>query len=242
MTASIPPGEPQEPPLSRQPSLRPSNIPFPEPERPRRGPFFIIGGALLVAASFAAWSWRGSRQDLPEATASVEALAPETEQVAPEVVEAPHTTARELLDAAKRASAWNTDAVLAKIQARVVDSGTRGARVEGPLEVHYGKPLSGFGPGASLASERLVITYEGEGEVEQKTIKLTGGHIGLPEPNCPLEVAWRTATQAGLSREEPIDLEYALEQRQRRAVWRATSADGKSKRLIDAHSCAVVSP
>jgi hypothetical protein len=208
----------------------------------------VAGLVVVAGAAGLVFAWRGgeasqeedgagSTVEAPSATAAATPAA----VVSPAAAPARQDTTRELLDAAQRAVAWHADAVIAEIRAELVAGGVSGPRRTGALEIEYGQPKQGFGPGAPLKAERLLITYPEDAPGSQKPVRSQGSPIGLPEPNCPLEVAWSTAVQSGLSREEPLRLRYAFEQKLRRAVWRVSGASGTPVRTLDGNSCAVLS-
>ncbi len=199
----------------------------------------IIGGAALMTALAAASIWffgRSPKASPPPAEAAVEAttaaapVKPSVDPVGPNPLDATKT----LIDASQRARAWNADALLAEIVVDVEDG-----KPKGPLRVRYGASTSGLVPGSRLGPARLAISYEGSA-ASQTNERSTKPEVGLPDPNCPLEVAWLKATEAGIPRSAPVQVRYTASPSSKRPVWTVRTADEKTTRTVDGASCAIV--
>lgn len=109
-------------------------------EPPPRSPLALGAIALVAVAGVSWWLLRPSAPDAEIAASSETAPSgdgADTELANPDRQAKPpgSDTTKELLDAAQRAQAWHTDAVLAEVRATFVDGALEGPRREGPLEV-----------------------------------------------------------------------------------------------------------
>jgi hypothetical protein len=146
----------------------------------------------------------------------------------------PLDTAQTLVDAGKRAHAWNADALLAQIRWEIENG-----KPKGPLEISYGVPADGLAPGARLGAARLLLSYTG-GAATQTTSRSKEARVGLPDPNCPPEVAWQKATETGIDRATAVTMLYETSKKLRRPVWTVKASDGSVARTVDGGSCAVL--
>jgi hypothetical protein len=201
----------------------------------------VIGGVALLTALAAAGVWLLGRSAPPpppppaadaalEATTAAAPTKPAIDPVGPNPLDATKT----LIDAAQRARAWNQDALLAEIVVDVEDG-----KPKGPLRVRYGAPQGGLEPGSRLGPERVAISYEGNAAT-QSNERAAKQEVGLPDPNCPLEVAWLKATESGIPRNAALQLRYSSSPTLGRAVWTIRTADEKTTRIVDGSSCAIV--
>jgi hypothetical protein len=197
----------------------------------------LIGGAALLTALAAAGIWYFGRSPTPPpadaavvATTAAAPVKPAVDPVGPNPLDATKT----LIDAAQRARAWNADALLVEIMVDVEDG-----KPKGPLRVRYGASTSGLVPGSRLGPARLAISYEG-GTASQTNERATKPEVGLPDPNCPLEVAWLKATESGIPRGAAVQVRYATNPASKRPVWTVRTADKETTRTVDGASCAIV--
>ncbi len=195
----------------------------------------MIGGAAalvtLTAAGILLFGGDEAEQTEPEAALLDPSGAPVP---AAELAPDPLDTTKSLADASQRGLAWDPEALLAGITALV-----QNGKPAGPLELRYGRPLAEVGPGATLGADRLVLSYDG-GKFEEKNVRTKRSEPGLPDPNCPMEVAWRKATEAGLKRSDRLVLSYAHSKKHGRPVWTVTRDGSKDTRIVDGSTCAVL--
>lgn len=148
-----------------------------------------------------------------------------------------------LMDARVRAGRKLEGAALVGVRL-IIDGG----RPLGPIEITYaavrGRPL----PGDPVTPKRLHVSYDG-GEfktdehgqlvaMETEETDRSPARV-LPDPNCPLEAAFRAVTQAGAPEAARTFAVYAHSVRSKRPVWTLTAADG-AVHHVDADNCALL--
>jgi hypothetical protein len=220
----------------------PGSLPPPGEPEGRSPVTWIIGGAAALVALTAAFIWLRASNDEPSQEPTAAALSvstaalgsaepkPPVDPLGPN----PLDTSKTLVDATQRAHAWNGDALLAGMNWDI-----EGGKPKGPLQISYGIPTDGLAPGARLGSQRLSLEYTGLNAAQKTTSSKEAG-VGLPDPNCPPEVAWQKATETGIDRAAAVSMRYESNKKLRRPVWSVQTSDGKVTRLVDGSSCAVL--
>jgi hypothetical protein len=135
-----------------------------------------------------------------------------------------------LVDAGQRAKIWDATAQLSGISLTIKDS-----RPQGPVVFEFGAALGPPQPGAPLSTKRHTIRYEGENVTPTSDV-VTTARRALPDPNCPLDAAFRALTEGAKKVQQPIEARY-LYAESNRAIWQMKSADGAVAR-ISGDSCA----
>lgn len=159
----------------------------------------------------------------PEPTAIVAGPAPNN----------PLELTASFLDAQERAKLWSQRAILSGIEL-VIENG----KPRGPITFEFGEAHGQKVPGSPLSSQRYSLSYENK-EVKEESMDSPTPRVGLPEPNCPLEVAFRTFAQGGASASGRIAVLYTHSRKHGKPVWLVTDAEGHATSL-NADSCALL--
>ncbi len=214
-----------------------SYTPPPEPGVPLAT--WVIGGAaLLIALIAGALFLDGSQTVQPQAAEQdVPRDEPDSEsQPSPVSVltqKNPLELTPSFLDAQERARLWSPVAMLAGIELVVQD----GVPV-GPVTFEFGEAVGQAIPGNPLSAKRHSISYEGNA-IEETSLDSPKHRVGLPEPNCPLEVAFRKLTQSGIDTSGRVGVLYVNSQKHGRPIWLVTNEKGQAT-SINADSCALL--
>lgn len=138
-----------------------------------------------------------------------------------------------LTDARARAALFSDRAALVGVRL-IIDGG----KPLGPIEISYaaakGRPL----PGDPVSAKRLRISYVEATVTEREETDPSAARV-LPDPNCPLEAAFRAAVQAGSRGGSRYFAVYAHSARYQRPTWTLTAADGTTSH-VDAANCALI--
>lgn len=137
------------------------------------------------------------------------------------------------LDAKERATLWNPSAILSGIELVIEDG-----QPTGPIVFQFGEAIGQAIPGIPLSSKQYSISYEGK-SVEEELRESPGKRLGLPEPNCPLEVAFRKLTEAGITTGGRVGVLYTHSQKHGKPAWLVTTEEGLATSL-NADSCALL--
>jgi hypothetical protein len=137
------------------------------------------------------------------------------------------------LDAQERAKLWSPSAVLSGIEL-VVESG----KPKGPITFEFGEAVGQAIPGVPLSPKRYTLAYEDKNVKEESSDSSTG-RVGLPEPNCPLEVAFRTLAQSDIGTHGRIGILYTHSQKHGKPVWLVTDEQSQTTSL-NADNCALL--
>jgi hypothetical protein len=161
------------------------------------------------------------------ATASAEAAKSDAAQAHPLDISAV------LMDARARAALFSERSAL--VGARlIIDEG----KPLGPIEISYAVAKDRPLPGDPVTSKRLRISYLGATITPTPETSPTPARV-LPDPNCPLEAAFRAAVQSGAPDGVRYFAVYAHSTRYQRPTWTLTAADGKAHH-VDAGNCALI--
>jgi hypothetical protein len=196
---------------------------------------WVVGASALVVAGTAAMLFLSGPEPAPEAESS--ASAPPAESAPPPAPDP--LTARpaldltaQLLDARQRAQLWRSRAALASIRV-VIDA----AKPVGAVEFDFGVPKGQSLPGAPLEPARMTYAYQ-SGSTAARESSSSELERALPEPNCPLEVAFRTLSQAGIDTSGRLGATYLHSAQHGRPIW--TFTRGEDVHKLDADTCAVL--
>jgi len=138
-----------------------------------------------------------------------------------------------LMDARARATlVWESAAL---VGARLIIDG---GRPLGPIDVSYAAARGRPRPGDSVSEKRLRITYAGTAVTQVEEKDRSPARV-VPDPNCPLEAAFRAAVQSGGTGSSRYFAVYAHSARYRRPTWTLTAASGATYH-VDADNCALI--
>lgn len=214
-----------------------SYSPDPEPGVPLIT--WVIGGAALLVTLVAGALFLDASPP-QEAAAPPGAVHAEEEATSSDLPAPPRSEGKNplevtasFLDAQERARLWNPAAILSSIELVVQE----GAPL-GPIKFEFGEAVGQAIPGAPLSAKRHSLSYEGE-EIEETTIDSPKRQVGLPEPNCPLEVAFRKLGQSGVDTSGRVGVLYLNSQKHGRPIWLMTNERGQAT-SINADSCALL--
>jgi len=138
-----------------------------------------------------------------------------------------------LTDARTRASLHFEVAALVGVRLIIDD-----ARPLGPIEITYAKARGRALPGQTVGEKRLRISYDGAKAVQTDDTDRSPAYV-LPDPNCPLEAAFRAATQAGAAPHARHFAVYSHSVRHQRPMWTVSAAEGAAYH-VDADNCALI--
>lgn len=113
-----------------------------------------------------------------------------------------------------------------------------GAKPLGPVEITYAKAQGRPVPGAPVTSKRLRISYDGPHATQAEDSDRSVARA-LPDPNCPLEAAFRATLAAGGPADARYFAVYAHSARHERATWTLTAGSGGAHH-VDGDSCALL--
>lgn len=137
------------------------------------------------------------------------------------------------LDAKARAELWNPSAILSGIEL-VIEEG----RPKGPVLFEFGEAMAQAIPGVPLSPKQYSLSYEGT-KVKDEQSDTGDRRVGLPEPNCPLEIAFRKLTEAGVTAGGRVGVLYTHSLKHGKPVWLVTSEGGQATSL-NADNCALL--
>lgn len=210
------------------------------PRRERRSPLaavLVVAGASVAVAALvgAAWYLQRTSADLAPPSASAPAKPPPPPRAPPD----PMDPLKALVDARRKAQAWHAEAILVSITATPVSAGKVAS--SGSIELEFAAPKGGkLGPGNEVLPERFVVVMSRR---EQKiSVRRAAPTLGIADPNCPLDEAWRKMVASGVPSTTSVTMKYELHRKRDRAVW-STSVPGKPElsRTLDGNTCAIVS-
>lgn len=209
--------------------------PKPKPKAPVMAILMVSGAVIIVGVFLLWWTLGAGAKPAPSASAAAPPPPAPTDSAAPTSVE----LSQALTDARRRATSWYRDASLLSIEAAPVAAG----KLDDPkasVVVTWGKPTGRLGPGAPVGPARLVVTVTVVGASE-KQAQDADKSVGVAEPSCTLDAAWRAAVASGLPSSKALTLSYAHNQKYDRAVWTARAAGGEGDtRTLDGQSCAIM--
>lgn len=199
---------------------------------------WIIGATALVVVLTAGALFL---DDSPKTKVGDETHPTEVEQLtdSPAKVSDPLATKHPLeltasyLDAQERGRLWNPSAILSGIEL-VIDGG----HPQGAIVFEFGESIGQPIPGAPLSAKRLSLSYEGK-KVSESSGESPEKRLGLAEPNCPLEVAFRKLTEAGVKTRARIGVLYTYSHKHGKPVWLVTDEQNQTTSL-NADNCALL--
>jgi hypothetical protein len=126
------------------------------------------------------------------------------------------------------------------VQGKFLDA-TQGAK----LEFEFGKPTGErLGHGSQLGKERFLYQVTGDG-VKTDTTKADAMTLGVGDPVCFDATA--QARAIGVEAPQSFELEYRLDSKRKKGVWRLSPArvdaaeEGTDEsRLLDGRTCAIL--
>lgn len=135
--------------------------------------------------------------------------------------------------AQERARLWNAGAILAGIELIV-----SGGEPVGPVSFLFGTTIGQPIPGGVLSPERYRVSFDaGSVTTEEKMSKSVTA--ALPDPGCPLDIAFgKLARTVDLSGKK-LGILYAMSERHGRAIWLVTDSDGQVFSL-NGETCALL--
>jgi len=200
---------------------------------------WLSGGAAALVLAATGVVLLSPRQGSPAPTpgSATAAVASTPPPAAPKPAAEPDRHALDisavLMDARARAGLFSESAGLVGVRL-IID----GARPLDPIDVSYaiatGRPL----PGAPVTSKRLRVSYSA-GAARQVTETDRSPARVLPDPNCPLEAAFRAVQQAGGPSDARYFAAYVHSTRHQRPTWTLTTGDGAAYH-VDADNCALL--
>ncbi|HSC89740.1 MAG TPA: hypothetical protein VLC09_20810 [Polyangiaceae bacterium] len=143
----------------------------------------------------------------------------------------PLAISRLAIDARARAATWQKEAELAEVRLTIADGKPR------DLVFSFALPRGHFSPGIPLTGKHFELAFDAERREFAEREVSTGPALGAADPNCPLDAAYRAATQAGLSA-QTLRTSYAYSAKHRRELWTFQGA-GKPL-LVDGANCAIL--
>lgn len=192
----------------------------------------ILAGALFLDPSPQKLGDRGASSDAaPEPAAPM--AGPSEAPVEMAAVRHPLDLTDSYIDAQERAKLWNSSAILSGIDVVIEDG-----RPQGAIVFEFGQALGQPVPGTPLSARRHSLSYEGK-SVSERSSESTDQRLGLPEPNCPLEVAFRKLTEAGVKTSGRVAILYTHSQKHGKPVWLVTDESSQATSL-NADNCALL--
>lgn len=202
-------------------------------------PPIAMGVAALAALGGAFWFFRGSMAPAKPAPAPSAATMATAASTLPPTAPGEIDPISALSQGRKRAQAWNGEAQLASITASGFVQGRVDGASGGKIELAFGKPVGGVGPGSKLAAARFVVTVDSGGTRDAEADGAPGQR-SVSEPNCGIDDAWRSTIASGVPSTAKITLRYARSDKHDRDVWFATGDDEKQARALDGNTCAIL--
>lgn len=200
---------------------------------------WVFGGAaLLVVLTAGAVLLQGKKEKSTEGLVAEEPLAKGASLALTESSLAPPNPldlTQLQVDAMARARVWSPTAMLASVEVVVEDGVPRGA-----VSFSFGESLGQPQYGAPLTWRRFAVEYEPE-SAQPTTRETQVAHpgIGLTEPNCPLDAAYRGLKNAGHSLAGTVGILLMRSAKHSRTVWMLTEASGASH-PVDADTCTIL--
>jgi hypothetical protein len=198
---------------------------------------WIISGVALIVALTAGALVLSPRPEnaAPQADEQVQpdTSIPPTDALNKPLERNPLEITASFLDAQQRSRLWDPTSALSGIELVVKDG-----KPTGPIVFEFGETIGHNVPGAVLSEKRYTISYE-EGKVETATTASAARRVALPEPNCPLEVAFSTLIRSGVETQGRFGVLYVQSQKHGRPVWLITNEAGEATSL-NADNCALL--
>lgn len=198
---------------------------------------WLIGGAAFITVLAAGALFVSGK---PDEGRDAETVLPETTEDAPsdspdEILapKNPLDITPFFLDASERSRIWSSKAMLAGIELLLVDG-----KPEGPVSFEFGQTLGPAVPRAPLSSKRQFISYL-DGGVDEKVQDSTKMRVSLPDPTCPLEVAFRKLGESGVKTTSRVGVLYLHSDKHDRPVWLMTNDSGQATH-VSAENCALL--
>lgn len=237
MCGALQPESPQAGPISREAPSVSRRAPAPSPHVA-----FLLGGGLVVVGLVGLVAWKLTA---PAPAAAAPASASATLATPSGSVQRPLRQAtdpsRALLEATKRARAWNADARLVAYVADGVVEGRVDRHKGGRIEIVFAGPgRGGLTLGTRVANARYVVLFDASG-VHTSVHRHGPPAWSVAPPACPLDVAWRSVIASGVPSSKPLGMRYAMDKNRGRAVWTATTRGQPGQtRTLDGRSCAIL--
>ena len=202
--------------------------------------WFCGAAALLVLAATVGVLLSPPRREARLPALEPNGAAPAAGSAALEVQKAPTAPQRQpldisavLMDARARAALFADSAALISVRLIIAQG-----RPTDPIDITYavaqGRPL----PGNPVSPKRLRISYTAGAATEVKETDRSPARV-LPDPNCPLEAAFRAAQQSGAPGDARYFAVYAHSVRHKRPTWTLSAGDGSTYH-VDADNCALL--
>lgn len=199
---------------------------------------WVIGGAALLVVFIAGALFLDPSPHKPRgesAGAPIEKQADKAPEagvlaVAPR---SPLEITASFLDAKERAELWKPTAILSGIELVIEDG-----KPTGPILFQFGEAIGQAIPGATLSPKQYSLSYDGK-NVGEELRDSPGKRLGLPEPNCPLEVAFRKLTESGITTGGRVGVLYTYSQKNGKPAWLVTTEKGQTTSL-NADNCALL--
>lgn len=160
---------------------------------------------------------RGEKEERPPGMSRLE--------LKPLIREDPLDLGKKLIEAESRARLWNSSAMLAGIELIVTEG-----KPEGPIVFSFGVTVGHPIPGATLSPQRQSFSYATKLSVKEGA-HATGSAVALPDPGCPLEVAYRKLPEVTRSAGEKLGVMYRQSERHGRPIWLFTKSSGDTKHI-----------
>lgn len=197
---------------------------------------WVIGSAALIVVLTAAALVLDERPTTGKEDARAELPSDPTEAPPPVKDLAPRSPldlSSTFLDAHERARVWSPKAMLASVELVIQDG-----KPTGPIAFEFGQTVGPTVPKAPMSPSRQTLEYRGD-DVQVNNVESSQVRVGLPEPNCPLDAAFRKLSEGGVSTSGRVAVLYTFSQKHDRPVWLMTNESGHAT-SINAESCALL--
>jgi hypothetical protein len=197
---------------------------------------WVVGSAALVVVLTAGALFLGEKPKDQEEEARAEPTPDEPEAPDPVRELAPKNPlelSSTFLDAQQRAKVWSLKAMLSGVDL-VIENGAP----TGPITFEFGQTIGPAVPKAPMSPKRQTLEYRGD-DVQVKNLDSSQARVGLPDPNCPLDVAFRKLSEGGVSTAGRVAVVYTYSQKHNRPVWLMTNEAGQAT-SINADTCALL--
>jgi hypothetical protein len=199
---------------------------------------FGIGGAALIVglAALALFLDEPTKERDPtpiDAPTMNEASSTLDAPQGSEQFEHPLSLTKRRVIAQEHARMWNAGAILAGIEL-IVSAG----EPVGPVSFVFGTTVGQPIPGGVLSPDRYIVSFDADAVTTEKK-KSASVTIALPDPSCPLDIAFgKLARTADLSGKK-LGILYAMSERHGRAIWLVTDSAGQIYNL-NGETCALL--